>query len=255
MNRLMVFASALILGANCANHNASQLNNNSTMNHNPGQVSATPLLPALDRANKDSNKAEAKEDVPPTFHTVDFKNLSYPISWKHQTIPLKDGHVEYFAHKYLGNGWFDFEGVDYIDLTGDKNREAVVRLHWVSCGASCDGGSHLFYFYSIKRGKLRLLSRLETGSLAYDCALKSFDLSKRELTLELFRTCRFNQNSFVEAGAMTWEDRGGKYIAQTVTRFNLVFVGTRFVLKRREVLRNSEEDIGNYRSRVIVSND
>lgn len=188
---LLLLTIALMIGANCASHTITQTANAGVSQTTPTPVSAK--IPSPDQRSDALSDAEKKQDVPLAFKNIDFKNLAYSISWKHRTIALKGGRVEYFEDKYLGNAWFEYLDVDYIDLTGDGQKDAVVQLFWVSCGASCDGGSHLFYFYSIKRGRLTLLSRIETGSLAADgCGLKSFVIKKTTLALEVFRVCRFD---------------------------------------------------------------
>jgi hypothetical protein len=257
MNKaLLILTLALMGGASCANQKNSQTSNAGASQSTPTPASATP--PVAESSRDVSKEIKETKEVPTEFKGIDFKNLAYPISWKHRTIPLKDGHVEYFENKYLGNAWFDFSDVDYMDLRGDGAKDAVVQLLQVSCGASCDGGSHLFYFYSIKRGRLRLLSRIETGSLAADgCGLKSFVLEKTTLVLEVFRVCRFDGVSLMPTydphpnpNAQT-----GKYMADKFTRFVLAFSGNRFRLKKREVFPNPQEDISNYPSKVSISDD
>jgi hypothetical protein len=197
-------------------------------------------------------------DVPVQFRKIDFKNFSYPIGWKRRTVALRDGRVEYFEDKYLGNALFEVRNVGFVDLAGDGKLEAVVDLFWVSCGGSCDGGSHLFYCYSLDSGKLNLLSRIETGSLGYgECGLKSFILTRKKLALETFHVCRFDGTSIKLATDRhpNPDAKMGKFVADKFTRFTLEFKGKRFVLNKREVLANPHEDIMNYPSRIEIDND
>lgn len=173
--------------------------------------------------NTTSSDSELKKDVPPEYRDIDFRNFSYPISARNKLIRLKDGRYEYEHDKKLGNGCFDFDDVDYADLTRDGKKEAVVRLNWVAWGVSCDGGSTLFYFYSIRQGKLILLSRIEMGSLGYDCGLKSFTLSNIDLTVETFRSCHFDGLSF--KGAYDADETGGKFLTNRFTQFSMRFNG------------------------------
>src|SRR5687768_9965255 len=114
---------------------------------------------------------------PAEFRDIDFRNFSYPIS-DGRTITLKNGHWEWFEDAALGNVWFDLKSVDYSDVDGDEKKEAVVQLVQVSCGASCDGGAMLFYFFSKTSSRVTLLTTIATGSLAYqECGLKGFLLS------------------------------------------------------------------------------
>lgn len=247
MDRLLALTIIFLFAANCARDTRQTTS-----------VAPSPTVinsPSPSPTNDPTVKAESTEKkVPPEFQAVDFENFSYPLSWKHQTVRLKDGHLEFFKDKIFYNGWFDLDGVDYVDLNGDGKKEAIVQLSWVSCGASCDGGSSVFYFYSQVRGKPILLSRLETGSIGYDCGLKSFVLKNGNLSLETFRSCRFNGFQFKPS--YDPGEEGGKYLSNRYTRFTLQFNGIRFVLKNRRVFRFTEvQDIGNYEPKIEISND
>jgi hypothetical protein len=248
---LLLLTVALIVGASCASHTISQTSNVGVSQNTPTPESGR--SPTLDNSSNISKKSEKKKSVPSAFGGVDFKDLSYPISSTPGTVRLKDGQARFFEDKDLGNGWFDLRRVDYVDLTQDGKKEAVVQLIWVVCGGSCDGGSDLFYFYSIENGQLKLLSRIETGSIAYDCGLKSFVLRKQELILEAFRQCTFDGVSL--KSAYDAEERGGKFIADEFTRFLFEFNGRQFVMKKRELFPNPEKNVMNYPSKISIGND
>jgi hypothetical protein len=248
---LLTLSVALMVGANCASHTNSQPSNVAVSQNTPTPESATPT-----RSNRQSNPSddsEEKKKVPPAFKNIDFKNFSYPTNFRKASIRLKDGSYEYPNRRGGGGDTFDLVDVDYVDLTGDGKKEAVVRLDWVSCGGSCDGGSDLFYFYSIKHGRPVLLSRIEMGSLGYYCGLKAFTLSKTNLTLETFRSCRFNCLSF--KGAHDADETGGKFLTNRFTQFILRFNGRRFVLRKRNVFPYPENDFRGYEPRIRMSND
>jgi hypothetical protein len=252
MKRLLILAVALTIGANCGRPNAGEQKATATVASADQDVksSSTPLATQVD--------AKAKKDVAPEFSQIDFGNRSYPISRKHRNILLKDGRAEFFEDKYLGNGWFVLDDVDYADVTGDGNKEAIASLTWVSCGASCDGGSGLFYFFSLKKGKLALLSRIETGSLAEgECGLKSFILRGGRLELDVFRVCRFDGVSLkpIVDRHPNPEAVFGKFVADKFTHFDLKFEGGRFVEKRRRIMANPNVDILNYQSKIEIGND
>jgi hypothetical protein len=130
-------------------------------------------------------------------------------------------------------------------VTGDGKKDAVVRLHRVSCGGSCDGGSHLFYVYSARRNRPNLYWRIETGSLGYGCGLKSLDIKGRKVTLELFNQCRRKSVSF-EREALP-EDGVGKFGATAYTRFRFVSNGKTFPFPQGDVM--------NYRAEINISDD
>src|SRR5712692_2695205 len=157
----LILIVVFMVAANCASHTNSQPSNVAVSQNTPMPESAMPT--PSNRESDGSKDSEEKKKVPAAFKNIDFKNFSYPTSFKRASIRLKDGTYEYAVRRGGGGDTFDLMDVDYVDLTGDGEKEAVVRLDWVSCGVSCDGGSDLFYFYSIKRGRPVLLSRIEMG--------------------------------------------------------------------------------------------
>lgn len=198
-------------------------------------------------------ESEKQREVPAAFRGVDFRNFSYPLNWDGQTVRLKDGKREFYEDKIFGNGWFDLSDVGYADLTGDGAEEAVVDVSWVACGASCDGGSHLFYFYSIRKGRPKLLWRIETGSIGYGCGLKSFAADARGVTLEVFKDCRPEGASLVNETDP--EEHGMKFRSRVFTRLHFRFENGTFALKRREVFPNPREDVRNYPATVRVGDE
>jgi hypothetical protein len=175
MKQFLFPALMLILWANCASHSVSKFPATPTLNTSTPENST-----AVSQGNSSetSNEVMSEKEVPATFKGIDFKHLSYPTSFRKKYIPLHDGTYEIPGG--TGGETFELEGVDYVDITGDGKKDAVVQLFWLSCGVSCDGGSHLFYVYSILRGQLKLMSRIETGSLGYTCGLRSFVVQQSE---------------------------------------------------------------------------
>lgn len=249
MSRRSPSILTLLLAASCAcgtNSSAAQAVN-SNQNAQPTAEGAQ-LSPAA--SGRDSAEAGKENDVPPEFREVDFENFSYPISWKRQVIRLTDGEYEYYKDEKLeGSGWFRFGAVNYADLTGDGKKEAVVRVFWVSCGASCDGGSNLFYVYSSRRDKPALFWRIETGSLGYGCGLKSLAVKGRTITLELFNKCRF-KGATPEREEI--EGELGKFSALVYTRFDFESDGRKVTLKRSEQLPYPQFDTKNYPSEISI---
>ena len=232
---------AFTISTNCSHHKAAE------DNARRPEVNATPVS-----VPKTEGPAKVElTQAPPEFRSVDFKNFSYPTNIR-GTITLTDGEQN-FHNPEGGGDMFRFVEVGYADLTGDGKEEAIPRLSVVSCGASCDGGSDLFYFYSSGKNKPRLLSRLETGSAGYgECGLKAFELNKSNLTLELFQICRNKGISF--RSLPDPKNRGGKFEAQSYTRFRYVFRGDRFVVRHREVFPFPQGDVRTYESTVVFNN-
>jgi hypothetical protein len=248
MKSVLIITLALIIEAGCGGRIAQQANTGSLR-----QPTATPLtIAAPEIARSDSAEDLKKSNRPPhAFSNIDFKNLSYPISWKNERISLQNGKREYYEHKNLGNSWFELEAVHYVDITGDEREEAIVILDAVLCGVSCDGGSHLFYFYSVEKGKLKLLWRFETGSLGDGCGLRSFDLSQRGFELEVFNVCFFHGATLEPRDDL--EKVTGKFHAELVTRFTFEFRGKKPVLKKRELLPTSQGDLRSYRAQIVIN--
>jgi hypothetical protein len=248
MKKLLILTLAFLIGANCTRNNVSQTNKDQSARRLP--TTKAPSTP-LNRGATVSKEPE--KNVPIEFKKIDFENFSYPVSSWGRTVQLQQGKYE-LANKIAGGRLLSFQDVNYSDLTGDGNKEAIVELDSVLCGGSCDGGSALFYFYSLQRGKPALLSRLETGSVGYDCGLKSFIIKKRMLTLETFRSCGFNGRAFVPSNNDP-EERGGKFFTNRFTRFVLEFTGRNFVLRNREIFSYPEDDFRGYEPKIEISDD
>jgi hypothetical protein len=190
--------------------------------------------------------------VPAEFKEIDFKNFTYPSSFENGQIKLKDGSYEYPRPEGGGGDDFELSGVDFVDLTGDGKKEAVVQLFWLSCGGSCDGGVHLFYVYSIRRNKPELFWRIESGSTAYGCGLKFLAVNGRKINLELFNNCRYKGATPVSTPT---EGEFGKFSALVYTRFLFQSDGKKVALKKRDVLPYPQGSAKNYSSEVSISND
>jgi hypothetical protein len=240
MNRRFILTLALVFGTNCSSRSVSQVNKIAKENQNT--IASTTTTP-VEKVGEVSGETKKPKDVPPEFSGIDFRNHTYPTSftqdWLKSRTTLIDGSYEYADRKEVIFGTLDFRDVDYADLDGDGKKEAIVQLIQVGCGASCDGGAILFYFYAIRRGKLTLLQRISTGSLAYGCGLKSFTLGKETLTVEVFRECSYNGGTFIS------KQQFSKFEAHEFTRFTFEVIRGKFALKKREVLPHPSGDVWN----------
>jgi hypothetical protein len=186
--------------------------------------------------------------APPEFQNADFKNLSYRTTLRGK-VPLKDGRYEHRDRTGGGGDQIELRDVSYVDVLGDDRAEAVVHLTQVSCGVSCDGGSHFFYFFSGERGRLRQLSRLETGSLAYGCGLNAFAVEHRRLTVEVFQDCTTNGSTLRLLRPIE-----GKFIARSYTRFVFRFMSVGLALEDRKTFPNINTEIVNYSPDIKIGN-
>lgn len=217
----------------------------------PAPTSETASMVAKEPDDDSENK-----NVPPEFKGIDFKNFSYQTNWRNRRVRLTNGQYIHENQEGGGGDTYDFESVDFADLHDGGKPIAVVRLLLVSCGVSCDGGSHLFYFYRVRNRKPSLFWRIETGSPAYECGLKSFVLRQRKLTLEVFKTCQTKGSSIQEShDSQQGEDEsqsGGKFISHTFTRFGFEFKKGRFIKSSRQVLPNPNPDVRNYKHQISI---
>lgn len=128
---------------------------------------------------------EKFRQVPDEFKAVDFENFKYPH------VRLKNGEYDDSDsnNPLAGHQSFSLGDVFYVDLNGDDKREAVVLISAVGCGASCDGGREIIYFYSSQNGKAKYLDSIETGANAGGCSLKSFTIENKKIIVEQFGRC------------------------------------------------------------------
>ena len=182
------------------------------------------------------------------FHGFNFNNFSYPYRFwngRNVQVPLQNGKHEYDIK--IDRGFFRLAHFYVADVTGDGRPEAIVVLWHSSCGASCDGGSALFYIYRFQNQKLKLVWRYETGSLAYGCGLKSFVAKGTTLTVEQFGRCtRRNRN--LNETSLT-----GKFQVDGVTRITLKSNGSRFVARKREFFSTPERSVLNYELQIDIA--
>ncbi|MDT7602523.1 MAG: hypothetical protein QOF61_520 [Acidobacteriota bacterium] len=230
---------ALIFGATCAINSVSQSRKSANSNRGAPQV-LTSATPAPDgKVDVGSTDSATKKDVPAEFAKIDFTNLSYPVNWKKKRVRLKNGSHDYNDPEDYWNS-FVLGEVYYVDFTGDGKKEAIVELIWEHCGGTCEGHSHLFYFYEIQRGRLTLLQHIKAGSLFYGCGLKSFTPSRETLTIEVFRECSYSDGAFIS------KQQFSKYEAHEFTRFTFKAVRGKFALKKSEVLPHPSGDVLQY---------
>ena len=248
MKPLLLLFCGSLLSAGCAGQANQNPPDPLSANKASAPIAATPS-PSPVPNDPDPSTEPGKGDMPDGFRAVDFKSLTYPTRLRGQ-VALKDGEKVY-ENPEGGGDTFELRDVQFVDITGDGQPEAIAELLVVSCGVSCDGGSHLFYFFAAAGKRPRLLTRLETGSYAdRGCALKSFNLDHRSLTLELFRNCRYRGTRFQSLGVS--DGSGGKFEAHQSTRFEFVFSGRQFALRHRTVLPFAAGEIKNYEPTIKV---
>lgn len=190
--------------------------------------------------------------VPAEFQNVDFKNFTYPTEYPKKSVKLKDGELRYEIRENggLGGGWFDLGDVYYVDLTGDLVKEAFVFLHRVDCGASCDDGAYLLYIYSSTNQKPKLIWRLELGSGAYDCGLKSLTVREKKIYFDVFDNCE-EKNKKLE---MKPGHNGlGKRFSFGLTGFIYKFDGQSFVREKMEFGQPEQFEHSNYLPLISIN--
>lgn len=201
-----------------------------------------------DKFKEEKIQIEKLKDVPEILKKTDFENFSYPFTFSYNrkkiSVPLKNGSYEYDIQG--GRGWFEFNDVFFSDLTGDNQKEAVVSLTHVSCGGSCDGGSELFYFYSIQNRKLKLQGLIESGSRAYGCSIKSFKLNNKEITIEQFGRCQKNSSENED------NEIACKFCVKDLTVSTYVLDGGTLKKKVGEIISTPEMNVMNYADETYI---
>jgi hypothetical protein len=253
MKCVLFIISTACLWANCASRTALRPGDASSARagqNAPAAVVANATPAPANVGDAGTKDTEREKIVPAEFRDVDFKNFSYRVGDGLGTVRLKDGHYEYENWEEKSSYTLYFEDADFADLTGDGKKEAIVRLNGVNASVSSDGGTALFYFYSPRRNRPRLFWKLDTGSQAYGCGLKSFVVERKIITLEVFRECRYRGETFARKPDPL---EIGKYAARAYTRFEFAFDGRKFAQTRREVFPYSGNATGS--PTISISHD
>jgi len=233
-----VLAFSLLFLANCASHTTAQMSQNSPAQNVPANESSNKpdqYTEAI-RLNKETVAAlevqnEKYKAVPDEFNRIDFENFTYPTTYPKNSITLKDGEYEYENKKSLGGGTFNLSEVYFVDLTGDKVKEALVLIVRIDCGGSCDGGAYLLYVFGQNRQKPKLLWSGELGSAGYCCGLKTLTIMDRKIMFDLYGRCNTKMKE-----AMTKEEffNTGKFSSIGFTEYIFGFNETKFVREKTE---------------------
>ncbi len=200
------------------------------------------IPPAKGRQSIDFN-ARYKA-VPSTFLHTDFYNRSYG-TYKHSDLTKDDLRLERGGYFYGDRGgWFELKDVYYVDVTGDGADEALVRLSHFDCiDGKCDGGSSLFYIYTLRNGRLKELWQFESGSYAYGCGLKSFTVNGKELVVEMFGEGCHNPRS---------KNQKIEYVAEHRTFLHFQFDGQGFLQRPGEFVVMPATNVMNYEPEIHI---
>ena len=266
--KVLLIISAVILFANCTK-NAEAVNIDASKIPAPTPVSANnsdqiivgKMTPLSDEESAAIDAARQKEieiqkenfkNVPDELKRADFKNFTYQAGG-YGTIRLKNGSFESGENDKpsRGNLSLDLNDIYYTDLTGDDVKEAIVNLYAVRCGGSCDGGAALFFIYTVRQKKPKLIWSLEFGPKAYGCSLKSLTIKNKRIYLESFRKCDLNNN------ALEPSDELGtglnKFETKNASRYIFEFNGRKFVQKEKIFEDTPVIDRLNYQPEINIS--
>jgi hypothetical protein len=131
-----------------------------------------------------------------TIRNIDFNNFTFHQFWGRRPIKLRNGKLEFESEGCHTE--YTLKGVTYLDLTGDRNEEALVHIEdFTACGSS--GLSNNYYIYTTHNGRAHPLWRFGTGSEGL-AGLKDFKLVGRVLVFELFGKYGIVGSKYVDTG-------------------------------------------------------
>lgn len=253
--KILFFVLALLILSNCASQtSADNIENNA--------AHPTPPISNVNDANADNRKQPEYEadkidenkrkeleiqnekfrQVSDEFIKVDFKNFKYPHA------RLKNGEYVEKRKNSAGGTTYSFDDVFFIDLNGDKKKEAVVMLYAVSCGGSCDGGRSIVHIYSPEKGKAKLIDILEMGSRSSGCSLKTFSIKEQKIFIEQFGRCK--KNSKYEEN----RPNSCKFCSKDLTRSVCSIKNSELIRESVEEIETPVINIMNYFAEISISN-
>jgi len=121
-----------------------------------------------------------------SIRQIDFKNFTYKDKTGKNIFTLTNGEEPFRQMKDIA---FNLKNIEYADLTGDKEDEAIIHIS-IEYGA---GSSGLLYIFTGENQKPKMLWYVESG-YGSEGELKSAYAESNSLVVELF-----GDNSFVEA--------------------------------------------------------
>jgi hypothetical protein len=253
--KILFIAAFLFLSSGCSDKIPVAENENISTKPSKGADNSTDTnannwtkRPEESKINLDKRKEldvqnEKFRRIPEEFKYVDFENFNYPVT------RLKNGEKEERNPKnpLAGGQTFTLSNVFYIDLSGDGKTEAVVMLYAVGCGASCNGGRDIIYFYSSKNGQAKLLDQIEMGSKSGGCSLKSFGVENKKIIIEQFGRCIKKSETDENQGYLC------KFCVRDRTRTEYSFVDGKLRKQSVDVTEVSESDVMNYQAEISIS--
>ncbi|MDQ3799728.1 MAG: hypothetical protein M3384_09770, partial [Acidobacteriota bacterium] len=181
MKNILVPALALAIFANCGGRQSSGGENFNKENV-VANVEVEKAKPVESAAPKSSSVTAGNSEI----RRIDFRNFVYPPG-----IRVKDGKLD-LSEKPTSRQEYEVEDVQYVDLAGDADEEALVDLTTLRGGGSSIY-THGFHLFTPEKGKARLLWQLNTGSEAR-CGLKEIWTENRKLFLEVFGKCHIEND-------------------------------------------------------------
>lgn len=170
-----------------------------------------------------STSPENGQNLFSTIKDVDFRNFTFYDETGKNKFTLKDGEKPFGNMKDIS---FALQNIEYADLTGDKEDEAIINI-LVEYGS---GSSGLVYVYTLENGQLKKLWYAASGHDAKG-GLKRVYSEDGALIIELFGSNEFveSKDGFKSSNeADTPEDL---YRPTKFTKFRFEWNGEKFVLE------------------------
>lgn len=193
----------------------------------------------------EGNAPSSQENLYTNIKEVDFKNFTYPVETSKDTFTLINGETPFGDGKDV---LFSLENIEFADLTGDTEEEAIIKMLSEYGGTS----TGFMYIYTLENQRPKILWSAAAGFDAKG-GLKRLYSENGELIVELFGDNQFveSKNKFEFSGAAIVPKNA--YRPTKFTKFRFKWNGEQFALENQpEVI---EYDLKNEINKTLPSRD
>jgi hypothetical protein len=240
MKSILLLGLILLFLPSCASR-VKSANENSIAEKNLIVHSSLTTNKTVETKSKEKDEQSYSSFIDSEIRKIDFRNFAYPdkVIVKNGTLDLS----EKSPFKTPSRLEYTVEDFWYADFTNDAKEDALIDLTTFAGGGSSIY-IHGFHLYGLRKGKAHLLWRVSTGSEA-DCGLKEIWIENSKLILEVFGKCH------IEKDSMKREDYGTDVNTKNYTNFTFGWNGQKFVQEKLVILPFTENNIHDYKRKMI----